>query len=454
MKSTRTIIMTAGVLAVWASHAADEIAPSPIGTSQTNVAIVTNLVVQPAATVAIEAAPQGGTNDDGSATGAALAPPASPDLASTNLASMDTNTPSADNPNYDGEGLRLNFRGVPLEMVLDYFSEAAGFIIVLETQPRGKVDVWSNHPVSKEEAVNLLNSVLRKNGYAAIRNGRTLTIVNRDEAKTKDIPVNLGSDPKEIPRTDEVVTQIIPVRFVEAVQLIKDLQPLVSTQTAITANESGNSIVITDTQANIRRVAEIIRAIDLGAEDVTLVRVFRLTNSDPSEMADLLATLFPDDTRSGGSQSPVQFGGMARFFGGPGGPGGRGGGSSQGSSTGRIRKRARVLAVPDQRTSSVIVSAAKDLMDQIEGVITDIDQSAAKKQSVQVFSLQNADPGQAMEVLQDIFQKNTTGNNRNSANQNNSALGNRSTQQMNQQNNNTSSRGSTRGGGGTSRTSR
>src|SRR3954466_14663566 len=29
-------------------------------------------------------------------------------------------------------GLRLNFRGVPLEMVLNYLSEAAGFIIVLE----------------------------------------------------------------------------------------------------------------------------------------------------------------------------------------------------------------------------------------------------------------------------------------------------------------------------------
>ncbi|HXI50274.1 MAG TPA: hypothetical protein VNH84_02180, partial [Candidatus Saccharimonadales bacterium] len=30
-------------------------------------------------------------------------------------------------------GLRLNFRGVPLDMVLNYMSEAAGFIIVLDT---------------------------------------------------------------------------------------------------------------------------------------------------------------------------------------------------------------------------------------------------------------------------------------------------------------------------------
>src|SRR5262245_8091634 len=50
-------------------------------------------------------------------------------------------------------GLRLNFRGAPLEMVLNYLSEAAGFIIVLDTQVKGKVDVWSNTPLSKDEAV-------------------------------------------------------------------------------------------------------------------------------------------------------------------------------------------------------------------------------------------------------------------------------------------------------------
>src|SRR5439155_7118154 len=71
------------------------------------------------------------------------------------------------------KGLRLNFRGVPLEMVLNYLSDAAGFIIVMESKVEGKVDVWSNQPLNKDEAVDLLNTILNKNKYAAIRNGRT-----------------------------------------------------------------------------------------------------------------------------------------------------------------------------------------------------------------------------------------------------------------------------------------
>ncbi len=332
--------------------------------------------------------------------------------------------------------LRLNFRGASLDSVLNYLSEAAGFIIVMEAQARGKVDVWSSQPLSKDEAVDLLNSVLNKNGYAAIRRGRTLTIVNKDEAKTKAIPVRLGADPESIPETDEMITQVIPVRFVEVAQLIKDLQPLVSSQISMTANESGNSIVITDTQANIHRVAEVIKCIDGGAEDVTVVRVFRLRNSNPGEMADLLTSLFPDDSRSGGSQAPFQFGGpggFRRMFGG-GGPFGGGQSSSSNSQNQRIRKRNRVIAVADQRTASIVVTATKDLMDQIEGVVTELDADKLNVKTVAVIPLEHAEPQDAIQVLQDIFQKTGSQNNRTLQNQQNNALYNRSTTQNQQYN--------------------
>ncbi|HRT56241.1 MAG TPA: secretin N-terminal domain-containing protein [Candidatus Paceibacterota bacterium] len=367
---------------------------------------------------------------------AAPAPEPAPAVPAVSVPAVVTNSAAApDTPPANPDELRLNFRGVPLEMVLNYLSEAAGFIIVLEAQPRGRVDMWSSQPVTREEAVALLNSVLHKNGLAAIRKGRTLTIINRDEAKIRPIPVRMGSDPESIPDDEEIVTHIIPVRFVEATQLLKDLQPLVSVNTSMTANESGNSIVITDTQSNIRRVAEVIKAIDQGAEDVTEVRVFRLTNADPTEMSELLTSLFPDETRTGGQS---QGGGFRSFFRGgfPGGPPGGGGGSS-GTQTQRVRKRARVLAVPDARTSSVVVTAAKDLMDQVEQVVIALDEDPARRQTVKVFQLDNADPQEAMEVLRDIFQKSGTQTSRNNRTQT-SVLQNRSEQQQNQQTTGTS----------------
>lgn len=369
------------------------------------------------------------------------------------VAVMETNAPVL-LPN--GEpGLRMNFRGVPLDLVLNYLSEAAGFIIVLDTKVTGKIDAWSNQPLSKDEAVDLLNSVLNRNGYAAIRHGRTLTVVNKDEAKTKDIPVILESNPDNIPKTDEMVTQIMPVRYIEVAQLLKDLQPLVSTATTMTANEAGNSIIMTDTRANINRVAQIIKAIDQGAEDVTDVRVFHLEYADPTEMAALLTSLFADTSGTGSSQTPVQFGGgrggpFGRFFGGGG--GNDSGGNSQAQ---RIKKRTKVTAVADPRTSSVIVSATSGLISQIAEMIKQLDANPAKKQKVYVYQVNPGDVSQVQQVLEDMFETTTTGNNRNNRNSSsslqNNALQNRATQ--NQQSSttrtttrNNSGRGNTGGG--------
>ena len=327
--------------------------------------------------------------------------------------------------------LYLNFHGAPIDEVLNYLSDAAGFIIELDTRVSGTVDVWSAHPVSREEAVELLNSVLNKNGYAAVREGRVLRVMSYDTAIHSEIPVKIGADPNAIPSNDEIVTQIIPIRFVEARQLITDLSPLTSSHATIIANDAGNSIIVTDTQANIRHLVEIVQAIDSSAEDVTEVRVFHLQYHDPTEVANLLTQVFADQNGQNGQATPIRFGGFGggaafrRFFGGGRGGGGRGGfpgfgGGQQGGNNqnDRIRNKPHVVAVADERTGSVLVTAPKDLMTEIEQLIGQMDQESPKVPHVTVVHLENSDPQQVEKVLQE-FQAN---NGRSSQNSQNSPL--------------------------------
>ena len=81
-------------------------------------------------------------------------------------------------------GICLNFHGAPVNSVLEYLSDAGGFVINLETEVRGTMDVWSNGPVTKGQAIELLNSGLKQHGYTVTRQGRILTVVNLDRAKT------------------------------------------------------------------------------------------------------------------------------------------------------------------------------------------------------------------------------------------------------------------------------
>ena len=318
------------------------------------------------------------------------------------------NTPPGSTVDGSGtNGLRLNFRGAPLESVLDYLRDAAGFIIVLDTQVNGRVDLWSDQPVTREEAVDLLNSVLNKNGYAAIRDGRKLTIVSKNDAKTRNIPVKTGNDPNAIPDNDEIATYIIPIRFVEARQLASDLSSFVSPQATIVANEAGNSIVVTDTQSNIRHLVQLIQAVDNSAEAETEIRVFHLRYANPTDVATELGSIFPSSTSGNTTQTPIRFGG------GGGGPGGffarlAAANAANGGQNDRIKKATQVSAVADARIQAVIVSAPKDLMDQIAGMMHDLDVPSDRDQKVYVYHLDHGDPNQVVQVLQNTFGNNTS----------------------------------------------
>ena len=189
MKPIKHIIwfaaVTGGLLASMAGRAADDAATN--ATSGASSAGTTNTVEQPPA-----------TNADASSEQPVPQPPATADA--TTPAAEQTNAPPATVPppvaksavltSIPDKTLRLNFRGVPLEMVLNYMSDAAGFIIHPKVDVKGKVTVWSDKPLTKEESVTLLKQVLNENGYTAIQDDRILTILKTEDAKKNAIPVH------------------------------------------------------------------------------------------------------------------------------------------------------------------------------------------------------------------------------------------------------------------------
>jgi type II secretory pathway component GspD/PulD (secretin) len=191
--------------------------------------------------------------------------------------------------------IRLNFQGAALADVLSYLSEAAGFVILVDQEVSGTVNVISHQPLTKDEAVDLLNAILIEKGYVALRSGRILRIVPRADAHKRDLPVRTAARPADIPRTDEMVTQIIPVRFGDALKMIENLRPLLAAEATLSANESSNAIVMTDTQTNIRRIAEIIDALDTSIASISTIRVFPLDFADATQLAEVVRELFSTD---------------------------------------------------------------------------------------------------------------------------------------------------------------
>ena len=325
-----------------------------------------------------------------------------------------------------GKGLRLNFRQMPLQLVLTYMSTAAGFIIHTDRNVNidGKVDVWSDQPMSKAEAVALLKQMLSENGYGVLENGRMLTIFPAADSRKRDVKVQVAKEPADIIKNSEIVTEIIPVRSLNVVQLAKDLSPMLDNP--LTAQESGNSLIMTDTQINVRRIVEIVKALDAVSSSVNQIRVFPLVYADAKTLATLIKDLFPSS--DGGSRGGSSGGGNTRFGRGggtggggrgggggfPGAPGGFGGmaalfGGGGGDSSGST-PTTRVSAVADDHSNSLIVSAPDDLMALVEDVVKQVDVAVQDVTQVKVFKLKNADAVEMADLLTNLFPDDTNPN--------------------------------------------
>ena len=317
--------------------------------------------------------------------------------------------------------LRFNFRGAQLETVLNYLSEAAGLVIVLDTPVRGTIDMWSAQPINRQEAVQLLNIALNKNGYTATLKGRNLIVSSKEEARKRNIPIRTGNDPREIPDNAEMVMQIIPLERIDATQAAADLATLLPSSATITANQDSNSLVVTDTQSNVRHIVELISALDSSAGSVSAMKVFQLKNADPTEMAQLLTSLFQSPTSSaagrGGQPGFGAFGpgggaaalaAIAAARGGNTGRGGTPGSGGRGGRSSQPRGGTPVVAVADPRTYSVIVTASREALVEIGEIIAQLDSSSARKQKVFVYTMENGDVKQVEAILKNLFQSSNT----------------------------------------------
>ena len=157
----------------------------------------------------------------------------------------------------------------------------------------------------------------------------------------------------------------------------------------------------------------------------------------------LLTELFPDTTAASNqnNRGRVQFGG-------------RGAPQATAAATpsARAQLQTRVTAVPDLRTGSVVVSAARNIMGQIAQMIEVLDADPARQQKVFVFDVENTDPQVVQEVLQNLFPSQNSGTaagSRTTQQQVGNQLNNRASQMQNQGLNTTSALRTTGTGTGT-----
>jgi len=306
-------------------------------------------------------------------------------------------TPSRDIAAVKAMMVSLSYDKAEINSVLRFISMAGGVPIVSDSELKGTVTIISLQQIPLSQAFDAVGSALRARGYALIGDldSKVIRVVPLKKVIAEPSSVNTGSDVEKIPNTDDIITQIIPLTYASATKMKTDLKPLVSDdQATLLAVSSTNSLVITDTANNVRRIVKIINALDKDTSDVIEVELYSCKNANADSLVEALGKIFQLARTPVGNPQPGQQ------------PQPEGGGATNiRGDDGLISLKGEIRVTSDARTNTLIISAARQKIDLVMSVVKKLDVDTAAEVRSKVFQLQYADAKMVADQLGKLFEQ-------------------------------------------------
>jgi general secretion pathway protein D len=194
----------------------------------------------------------------------------------------------------------LNVRDADVRAFIEDAATVTGRTFIIDGRVQGKVSVVTDRPLSRSEYFEVFLSTLRANGLIAVPTANGAYRIQPTDGAAS-APGRVGSRGGQ----NEFVTEVFRLRAIDATTAVETLRPLVSREGSITANRSGNSLVVADYADNIRRIRALIGQID---RDNATTQVITLNHAGAREIAMTLQQLTPapgGGAEGGGGGAPL-----------------------------------------------------------------------------------------------------------------------------------------------------
>ncbi|CAA0109517.1 Type II secretion system protein D [Halioglobus japonicus] len=251
----------------------------------------------------------------------------------------------------------VNLNDTDIQELIKFVAEATGTTIVVDPAVKGKVKVISSKPVSAGELYQLFLSILDVHGYAAVRSGEVVRVIQNKDARSAPVSV---SDGQSGITSEEYVTQVLRLDNISAAKLIPVLRPLVPQQAHMAAYAPSNAIIISDISSNIDKIRDIIERMDKSAVQET--DVIKLRYAVAEDVVKMLDQLNKSEAKAAGGEQET-------------------------------------LLVADTRTNSVLISGDELERARMRSLISHLDTPLEQSGNVKVIYLEYANALDIAEVL-------------------------------------------------------
>jgi general secretion pathway protein D len=181
----------------------------------------------------------------------------------------------------------LNFVNADIPEVIKAISQISKKNFLVDPRVKGSINIVSAKPVNSELAYDILLSALRLQGYAAVDADGVTKILPESDAKLYVDAVGTSAS-----KGDKIITKVFLLKNESSTQMVNVLRPMIAPNNLVVAHPSSNALVITDYVSNLKRIEQVIRAIDQPNADAPII--IPVKNASALDLANTINKLMPE----------------------------------------------------------------------------------------------------------------------------------------------------------------
>jgi general secretion pathway protein D len=292
-------------------------------------------------------------------------------------------TPPAPQPTRATEPatIEFEFQGASINAILEWYAKLTSRSIISAPNLAGTINFRSQTKLTKDEAIQALDSVLAINNIAAIPLGdKFLKIVQINTAAQEGIPVG-----RQLAPSDTLGTQIIALKYAEAADVVAALQPYLHPYGKLLALVKSNSILISETAGNLRQMLEIVAYVDQPSALRMEMRTYVLTNAKAADVVARLTSIIQEAQQAGAAATTPGRPGQPQPLRRPGQPAAAATVGGEGSAV-----EGKVIMTADDRTNKILVLTRPSNFKFIDDIIAELDARVEPDVVTKVIELQYA----------------------------------------------------------------
>ena len=323
------------------------------------------------------------------------------------------------------EAPALNWDAAPVDIVFQTYGEQVGKTILKDPSvPNATITLKSREgqKLSKEEYLEAIEVVLEMNGIHLEPYGeKFIRAVPRGKARKEGIPLYMDiTDVPEDAKDGRVISVMISFKSIATDEAQKALENFKSDTGMLNVFERTNSILVTDTWQNIKRMDEIARAMDISSPVLEQVFVYQVENASANDIKTALEQIVQESQKelekngkAVQNNSGANSGMINRPLGGtrllgpnrnqPEQPKPLESTVTSMSDADRGMIRGKVLILADERSNKLVIITSKSNYDFFEKVIKQLDVETTPDTVVKVYRLKYAEAEEVADMINDLI---------------------------------------------------